>query len=308
MRDGEGEGMVEPERVADVGQGIHRVRSNHRHRPRVQDVPDAMFLAGQRLQPGCRPHQQVLKRTVRVAADLSEPVKPAEELDLHLGESERVSEAFNRDPRRWQIHRHSLQRRHGATASADITNVNVCHDNGVARFLFVVVPVVARLWPAVAIGDALAASGHDVAWCGPERDLRPLVGPDVTIFATGKRSYRAFREVGLAAVRELWDEYVLPLNRFIQGPVDRAVAEFQPDVVFADQYALAGAAAAHRHGVPWATLCAGVLELTPPAEEPGVAELVRSRLERVREAAGVAADDDLDLLFSPYLVLATTTR
>ena len=125
-------------------------------------------------------------------------------------------------------------------------NVNVCHDNGVARFLFVVVPVVAHLWPAVAIGDALAAAGHDVAWCGPESDLRPLVGPDVTIYPTGKRSYREFHEVGMAAVRELWDEYLMPLNRFIQGPVDRAVAEYQPDVVFADQYALAGALAARQ--------------------------------------------------------------
>jgi zeaxanthin glucosyltransferase len=178
----------------------------------------------------------------------------------------------------------------------------------VTRFLVVVIPVTARLWPAVAIGDALASAGHDVAWCGPESVLRPLVGPDAVIYPTGKRSYRAFHEVGLAAVRELWDEYVLPLNRFIQGAVDRAVAEFQPDVILADQYALAGALAAHQHGLRWATLCAGALELTPPAEEPGVAELVASRLERVREAAGVAADDDLDLLFSPYLVLATTTR
>ena len=99
-----------------------------------------------------------------------------------------------------------------------------------------------------------------MAWCGPERDLRPLVGPDVTIFATGKRSYRAFREVGLAAVRELWDEYVLPLNRFIQGPVDRAVAEFQPDVVFADQYALAGAAAAPARRAVGDAVRPGVLE------------------------------------------------
>ena len=146
----------------------------------------------------------------------------------------------------------------------------MCHDNGVARFLVVVVPVVARLWPAVAIGDALAASGHDVAWCGPESDLRPLVGPGVTIYPTGKRSYRAFREVGTAAVRELWDEYVLPLNRFIQGPVDRAVAEYRPDVVLADQYALAGALAAHKRGVRWATLCSGALELTPPADDRGL--------------------------------------
>jgi zeaxanthin glucosyltransferase len=178
----------------------------------------------------------------------------------------------------------------------------------VTRFLVVVIPVTARLWPAVAIGDALAAGGHDVAWCGPQTVLRPLVGPDAVIYPTGKRSYRAFHEVGLAAVRELWDEYVVPLNRFIQGPVDRAVAEYQPDVILADQYALAGALAAHRNGIRWATLCAGALELTPPADEPGVAELVRSRLERVRQAAGVPADDGLDLLFSPYLVLATTTR
>ena len=187
-------------------------------------------------------------------------------------------------------------------------NVNVCHDNRVARFLFVIVPVVARLWPAVAIGDALAAMGHDVAWCGPESDLRPLVGPDVTIYPTGKRSYREFHEVGMAAVRELWDEYVLPLNRFIQVAVDRAVAEYRPDVVLADQYALAGAVAAYMHGVRWATLCAGVLELTPPAEVPGVPEWVRSKVARVREISGLPADDGLDLLFSPYLVVATTSR
>ena len=67
-----------------------------------------------------------------------------------------------------------------------------------ARFLIVVLPITAHLWPAVAIGDALAARGHDVAMCGPGSDLRPLVGPDVTIYPTGKRSYRAYKEVGMA--------------------------------------------------------------------------------------------------------------
>jgi zeaxanthin glucosyltransferase len=186
--------------------------------------------------------------------------------------------------------------------------VNVCHDDRVARFLVVVVPVVSHLWPAVAIGDALAAGGHDVAWCGPESDLRPLVGPDMVVYPTGKRSYREFHEVGLAAVRELWDSYVIPLNRFIRRPVERAVAEYRPDVVLADQYALAGALAADRHGVRWATLCAGILELTPPAEGPGLAEWVRSKVAEVREAAGLPAGDRLDPLFSPYLVIATTAR
>ncbi len=180
--------------------------------------------------------------------------------------------------------------------------------NGVARFLLVVVPIVARIWPAVAIGDALAAMGHEVALCGPEDDLRPVAGPDVTIYPTGKRSYREFHEVGMAAVRELWDEYLMPLNRFIQAPVDHAVGEFRPDVVLADQYALAGAVAAGKRGVRWATLCAGALELTPPAEALGLRELVGARLDRVRQRAGLSTDDGLDLLFSPDLVIATTSR
>jgi UDP:flavonoid glycosyltransferase YjiC (YdhE family) len=178
----------------------------------------------------------------------------------------------------------------------------------VARFLIVIVPVVARMWPAVAIGDELAARGHEVAWCGPEKDLRPLVGPDATVFPTGKRSYRAFREVGLAAVRELWDEYVLPLNRFIATPVDRAVASYQPDVILADQYALAAVLAAYRHGIRWATLAAGILELVPPADDPGLAGLAGARLAQVRDSAGIPLPNDLDLLFSPDLVIATTTR
>src|SRR5690349_7740447 len=95
--------------------------------------------------------------------------------------------------------------------------------NDVAKFLFVMVPIVARVWPAVAIGGALTAMGHEVAWCGPEGDLRPLVGPDVTIYPTGKRSYRPLDEVGMAAVAQLWDGYLLPLNRFLQAPVEQAI-------------------------------------------------------------------------------------
>lgn len=187
-------------------------------------------------------------------------------------------------------------------------NVNVCHDNGVARFLIVVVPVNSRIRPAVAIGDALAADGHDVAWCGSEKDLRPLTGPDAPIYSTGKRSYRQLDKVGIAGVREMWDEFVIPLNSFIWRPVERAVADYQPDVVFTDQYALAGALAADKRGVRWATLCSGALEITPSAEGAGLQEWVRSKLAQARETAGLPADDSLDLRFSPYLVIATTAR
>jgi UDP:flavonoid glycosyltransferase YjiC (YdhE family) len=183
----------------------------------------------------------------------------------------------------------------------------VCHDDRVSRFLFVVVPLVARVWPAVAIGGALAAAGHDVAWCGPEGDLRPLVGPGAAIYPTGKRGFRQPSQMGIAAVRELWDDYVMPLNRFIQDPVEQAVAGYRPDVVVTDQYALAGALAAHRRRIRWATLCSGVLELTPPAE-PALQEWIGAKLALAWRSAGLPPADGVDLRFSPYLVIATTVR
>jgi zeaxanthin glucosyltransferase len=184
----------------------------------------------------------------------------------------------------------------------------VCHDKGMARFLVVVVPLVARLWPAVAIGGALAEAGHEVAYCGPDSNLRPLLQPDAVIYPTGKRSYRQTTEMGSAAVRELWEEYVLPLNRFITRAVDLAVADYRPDVVLADQYALAGALAAERHGVRWATLAAGVLELTPPVQDATLQEWVRAKVSQVIKGAGLSADDGLNPLFSPHLVIATTAQ
>jgi zeaxanthin glucosyltransferase len=178
-----------------------------------------------------------------------------------------------------------------------------------ARFLIVVLPLTAHLWPAVAIGDALTARGHDVALCGPGSDLRPLAGPQARIYPTGKRFYRPYRETGVAgAVREMWDDYLMPLNRFIHDAVDGAVAEYRPDVVLADQYALAGALAARKHGVRWATLCLGALELTPPAGHPDLEAWVRSRLGQAWEMAGLPADEGTDLRFSPDLVIATTVR
>ncbi|HEY0167506.1 MAG TPA: glycosyltransferase [Jatrophihabitans sp.] len=178
-----------------------------------------------------------------------------------------------------------------------------------ARFLIVVLPLTGHLNAALALGQALVEGGHDIAWCGPESDLRPLVGPRAEIYPTGKRYYRQHDGTGAEAARGLWTGYLIPLNRFILEPVDAAVAEYRPDVVVVDQYAVAGALAAHRHGVRWASLCTGAMELTPPSWElPGHQDWVAEQLARVWAMAGLPVDESVDLRFSPYLVLALTSQ
>ncbi len=177
-----------------------------------------------------------------------------------------------------------------------------------ARFLVVVLPLTGHLNAALAVGQALEAAGHEVAWCGPETDLRPLTGPQARIYPTGKRYYRQHAGNGIEAARALWTGYLTPLNRFILDPVEAAVAEYRPDVMVVDQYAVAGGLVAHRRGVPWASLCTGAMELTPPSWElPGHEDWVAEQLALIWAKAGLPVDPSLDLRFSPHLVLALTS-
>lgn len=178
-----------------------------------------------------------------------------------------------------------------------------------ARFLMVPLPLTSHLNGPLALEHELVAGGHEVAWCGPDGDLRPLVEPAAVVYPTGKRLYRRNSLLGMEAIKELWDGYLMPFNRFIADTVERAITQWRPDVLVIDQYAVAAALAAHRGGVRWATLCIGALEITPPLDElPGFEDLVQDRLARVWAMRHLPVESGIDLRFSPHLVLAPTTR
>jgi len=175
-----------------------------------------------------------------------------------------------------------------------------------SRFLIVTLPLAGHAYRAVAVADALSARGHEVAWCGSNAYFGPLLGPDAILFPTGSRLFRDQAGHGIGALKSLWQQYVIPMARFTLPAVDRAIGEYQPDVVLVDQHALAGALAAHRRGLPWATLITQAMELTHPlAALPRVDAWIRAQLASF--CRDVDSDGRLDLLFSPYLVIAFTT-
>lgn len=176
-----------------------------------------------------------------------------------------------------------------------------------SRFLIVTLPLTGHAYRALAVADELSARGHEVAWCGPKAYLGPLLGPDATLFPTGTRLLRDQAGHGIGALKSLWQQYVIPMARFMLPAVHRAAGEYQPDMVVADQHALAGALAAHRHGLPWATLVTQAMELTHPlAALPRVDAWVRTQIAALCQGASVT-DAGFDPLFSPYLVIAFTT-
>jgi zeaxanthin glucosyltransferase len=173
--------------------------------------------------------------------------------------------------------------------------------------LIVTLPLAGHAYRALAIADELTARGHQVAWCGPKSYFGPLLGADATLFPTGTRLFREQPVHGVAGLKSLWQQYVIPMARFMLPAVNRAMAAYQPDIVVADQHALAGALAAHQRGLPWATLVPGAMELTHPlAALPRVDAWVRAQQAALCRDAGIT-EAGFDPLFSPQLVIAFTT-
>jgi MGT family glycosyltransferase len=199
------------------------------------------------------------------------------------------------------------------------------------RFLLVVPPLAGHVAPLRGVAAALVARGHAVAWCGPEPELSALTGasslagmpvsPGVPVLpvlpgappvlpagdsAPFAVELRPPGLRGFAALKHLWEEYLVPLADAMVPGVAAAVAEFGPDVVVADQQAFAGPLVAARAGLPWATSASTSAELGDPlAVMPKIgswADGLQAGL-RKRHRAEIG-----DLRFSPRLMLAFTTR
>ncbi|MGQ0838871.1 nucleotide disphospho-sugar-binding domain-containing protein [Actinokineospora sp.] len=180
-----------------------------------------------------------------------------------------------------------------------------------SRFLFVVPPLVGHLNPAVGVAGELARRGHDVAWAGYAEQIRQHAGADAVVFPCpipegGLRRTADLK--GPAAFQFLWAEFLIPLADLMAPGVAAAIEAFEPDVVVADQQAVAGALVAERYGVPHVTSATTSAELVDPlATLPKVADWVRTRLGELRARIGDPAGT-ADPRFSPHGVLAFTTR
>ena len=184
-----------------------------------------------------------------------------------------------------------------------------------SRVLFVVPPLTGHINPTAAVGAELASRGHDVAWAGHLDMLRPLLPAGARIFPVisdalvmklrdgGERSMHLR---GYAALKFFWADFVIPLACGTLAATEAAIASFTPDVVVADQQALAGAVAARKAGIAWVTSATTPAELLRPlAGTPKVEEWVRDQMTAFQLESGVT--DPVDLRFSDQLVLAFTT-
>jgi UDP:flavonoid glycosyltransferase YjiC (YdhE family) len=183
----------------------------------------------------------------------------------------------------------------------------------VSGFLFVVPPLVGHTNPAVGVAAELAARGHRVAWAADPRFMEWITGGGATVYPCAMPRFgggdigRPPDIRGAEALKYLWERVLVPLADAMAPGVRAAVEDFRPDVLVADQQALAGGLVAERLGLPWATSATTTAELTGALTGmPRVAawcdDLLRDLRRRVGDPAGT-----VDPRFSPHLVLAFST-
>jgi MGT family glycosyltransferase len=189
------------------------------------------------------------------------------------------------------------------------------------RFLFVVPPLVGHINPTVGLGAQLTEQGHEVAWAGHPEFITRLVGAQATVFpcaVPGSAGVERPADLrGPAALKFLWESFLIPLAEAMIPGVDAAVDGFKPDVLLVDQQAIAGAVVAEGLGIPWATSATTAAELADPlGGMPKVAAWVREmllglELEHGDPAAATSQRYQRtygDLRFSPSLVLAYSSE
>jgi MGT family glycosyltransferase len=184
------------------------------------------------------------------------------------------------------------------------------------RFLFVVPPLVGHVNPTISVARALEARGHTVAWAAHPDVVRPLLPRGATLIPLdGTISPQALAEVsaraetvrGVAGLKFLWEDFLVPLARTTAESVDRAVDEVGPAVVVVDQQALAGALIARRRNLPWATLATTSADMVESVSSlPKVRAWVNEQLLQLQREIGMPEVDRFDL--SPHLVIVFSTR
>jgi len=181
------------------------------------------------------------------------------------------------------------------------------------RFLFVVPPLTGHVNPTVSVARALEANGHEVAWVGHPGKVRALLPSGARLFALSEQVDASHAEAvqdkaktarGAAALKFLWEDFLIPLARSMRPGIEAAVDEYGPDVICCDQQAVAGGLVARRRRLPWATLATTSAGLVDPlAGFPQVRAWFDGLIGQLEREAKLPHVGEM----SPRLVLAFTT-
>jgi len=185
----------------------------------------------------------------------------------------------------------------------------------VSHFQFVVPPMTGHINPTVAVAQALTERGHRVSWIGHGVVLDALLPQGAEIHRLDDEMpvddlllllEKAGTVRGLAGLKFLWEEVLIPLARAMHAGVERVVLAGRPDVLVVDQQALAGALVARAQDLPWVTFATTSADRRESLGDlPRVFEWTEDCLTELQRDLGVEPVREPEN--SPHLVIVFST-
>ncbi|PTS97777.1 glycosyl transferase [Pedobacter sp. HMWF019] len=189
-----------------------------------------------------------------------------------------------------------------------------------ARFAFIVPPLTGHINPTLSIGAVLLQQGHEVAWISLDAALSkrlPEGGKLLWIsYAEDDRQKQESEKYldiitkkivyGIDSIKFLYEEVLIPLNRHSYEGICSLLDQYRPDLVITDHQMFAGAIAALRKKIPYATSVTAPAALKVMDELPKVHEWENNQIIGLQKELGL--DVEQSVACSDLLTLVLTSK
>lgn len=184
-----------------------------------------------------------------------------------------------------------------------------------ARFVFIVPPLAGHVNPTLSIGAGLLQNGHEVGWISLEPGLAQrlpaggellLVPPQPGAQQDYTHSISQQNVYGVESIRFLYDNVLLPMNRYLYSGICQLLDSWQPGLVIHDHQLFAGAMAAWQKNIPFVTSVTAPASVKVKDDLPAIHQWEMNRIFDLQQQLGIVHDSPITC--SNRLALVYTTQ
>ena len=189
-----------------------------------------------------------------------------------------------------------------------------------ASFAFIVPPLMGHINPTLSLGAALLQRGHRVGWISLDAALANRLPEGGELLhvqyeqddAAKKDSEQYLDQItkknvsGIESIKFLYEDVLVPLNRFMYEGIVSTLHHFQPDVIIHDHQLFAGAIAAYHMSIPYATSVTAPAAIKMMEDLPGIHEWEIKQIVGLQQELGIPGDTSIAT--SEALTLVYTSK
>jgi MGT family glycosyltransferase len=173
-----------------------------------------------------------------------------------------------------------------------------------ARFAFIVPPLTGHVNPTLSLGAELLQREHEVGWISLDASLENRLPQGGRLLLlqydqndVEKRDSEQYLDQitkknvsGIESIKFLYEEVLIPLNRYMFEGITTILDAFKPDVIINDHQLFSGAIAAYKMQIPYATSVTAPAAVKMMEDLPGVHEWEIKQIVALQQELGIPYD------------------